>query len=106
MELLQNGHKNLVSIKPSELPLLNGAALTLLNSLSETHEYYGNIDPSRVFVTKVKRIIVKVLLLIYHCFILFILFKYILIILLLFFQDILIILLLFCPFFGLIVVTV
>ncbi|KAG5042489.1 hypothetical protein AAZX31_03G057000 [Glycine max] len=60
MELLQNGHKNLVSIKPSELPLLNGAALTLLNSLSETHEYYGNIDPSRVFVTKVKRIIVKV----------------------------------------------
>ena len=74
MELLQNGHKNLVSIKPSELPLLNGAALTLLNSLSETHEYYGNIDPSRVFVTKVKRIIVKVLLLIYHCFILFILF--------------------------------
>ncbi|KHN05644.1 Delta-1-pyrroline-5-carboxylate synthase [Glycine soja] len=59
MELLQNGHKNFVSIKPSELPLTNGAALTLLNSLSKT-QYLGNIDPSRVFVTKVKRIIVKV----------------------------------------------
>lgn len=58
MELLQNGHKNLVTLKPTELPLLNG--LTQLNSLSET-QYLGNIDPSRLFVTKVKRLVVKVL---------------------------------------------
>ncbi|XP_027337729.1 delta-1-pyrroline-5-carboxylate synthase-like isoform X2 [Abrus precatorius] len=68
MELLQNGHKPLFSIKPSPelplplplpLPLSNGNGLTHLNSPTET-QYSGNIDPSRVFVTKVKRLIVKV----------------------------------------------
>ncbi|XP_020214915.1 delta-1-pyrroline-5-carboxylate synthase isoform X2 [Cajanus cajan] len=58
MELLQNGHKPFVVMKPSELPLTNNG-FSILNSLSET-QYLGNIDPSRVFVTKVKRLIVKV----------------------------------------------
>ncbi|KAL9303307.1 hypothetical protein ACSQ67_020570 [Phaseolus vulgaris] len=55
MELLQNGHKT----KPSEIPHVNGTALTHLNSLFQTH-FSGNIDPSRVFLSKVKRLIVKV----------------------------------------------
>ncbi|TKY63313.1 Delta-1-pyrroline-5-carboxylate synthase [Spatholobus suberectus] len=57
MELSQNDHKHSVSTKASKLPLLNG--ITHLNSLSETR-YLGNIDPSRAFVTKVKRLIIKV----------------------------------------------
>jgi len=55
MELLQNGTK----AKPSEIPLVNGTALTHLNSLFQT-QFSGNIDPSRAFVSKVKRLIVKV----------------------------------------------
>ncbi|KAK7390511.1 hypothetical protein VNO78_25819 [Psophocarpus tetragonolobus] len=61
MELLQNGHhKPFVSTKPTtESPLANGTALTQLTSLFET-QFLANIDPSRAFVTKVKRLIVKV----------------------------------------------
>ncbi|WVZ17200.1 hypothetical protein V8G54_010182 [Vigna mungo] len=55
MEFHQNGTKT----KPPETPLVNGTALTHLNSLFQTH-FSANIDPSRTFVSKVKRLIVKV----------------------------------------------
>ncbi|BAT97175.1 hypothetical protein VIGAN_09054500 [Vigna angularis var. angularis] len=55
MEFHQNGTKT----KPPEIPLVNGTALTHLNSLFQT-QFSANIDPSRTFVSKVKRLIVKV----------------------------------------------
>lgn len=67
METLQNGFAKFATTtiitKPSELPLSNGT--THLNNLFtepeiETEQDFGNMDPSRAFVNKVKRLIVKV----------------------------------------------
>lgn len=67
METLQNGFAKFATTtiitKPSKLPLSNGT--THLNSLLaepeiETEQVFGNMDPSRAFVNKVKRLIVKV----------------------------------------------
>lgn len=67
MELpLQNGFNNFVNTitktKPaSEIPLIVSNGTTIhVNLLPETHEDLGNMDPSRAFVSKVKRLIVKV----------------------------------------------
>nr|AFP89589.1 delta-1-pyrroline-5-carboxylate synthetase [Sophora davidii] len=57
MEPLQNGLHLFLSSTPSKLPNSNGT--TLLDSLYETEDW-GNVDPSRAFVRKVKRLIVKV----------------------------------------------
>ncbi|XP_061353718.1 delta-1-pyrroline-5-carboxylate synthase-like isoform X1 [Gastrolobium bilobum] len=57
MEPLQNGLNLFVSNKPSELPHSNGSIH--LNSVSETKDF-SDMDPSRAFVNKVKRLIVKV----------------------------------------------
>ncbi|XP_057742871.1 delta-1-pyrroline-5-carboxylate synthase-like isoform X1 [Arachis stenosperma] len=56
MEPLQNGMSLFLSSNPSDLPNPNGLNY---HSLSES-DYLDNMDPSRTFVTKVKRLIVKV----------------------------------------------
>ncbi|KAJ1390012.1 delta-1-pyrroline-5-carboxylate synthetase [Sesbania bispinosa] len=63
METLQNGLSKLAAAttKPAVLPHSNGVIVAHLNSLFEAVDL-GNMDPSRAFVSKVKRLIVKVLL--------------------------------------------
>ncbi|RYR26567.1 hypothetical protein Ahy_B02g060825 [Arachis hypogaea] len=56
MEPLQNGMSLFLSSNPSDLPNPNGLNY---QSLSDS-DYLDNMDPSRTFVTKVKRLIVKV----------------------------------------------
>lgn len=65
MEVLQNGFAKFATItKPIEVPLTNGNGITNhLNLITETEDL-SNMDPSRAFVNKVKRLIVKVLLMI------------------------------------------
>jgi len=65
MEVLQNGFAKFATItKPTEIPLANGNGITNhLNLITETEDL-SNMDPSRAFVNKVKRLIVKVLLMI------------------------------------------
>ncbi|XP_004506632.1 delta-1-pyrroline-5-carboxylate synthase isoform X2 [Cicer arietinum] len=59
MGTLQNGFTKFSITKPSEIPLSNGTTNHLKNLLAETEDL-SNMDPSRVFVNKVKRLIVKV----------------------------------------------
>ncbi|KEH29009.1 putative glutamate-5-semialdehyde dehydrogenase, Glutamate 5-kinase [Medicago truncatula] len=61
MEVLQNGFAKFATItKPIEVPLTNGnGTINHLNLITETEDL-SNMDPSRAFVNKVKRLIVKV----------------------------------------------
>jgi hypothetical protein len=72
MEVLQNGFAKFAITKPHEIsvPLTNGTknlfangTTNLLNLIAESTEDLSNMDPSRAFVNRVKRLIVKVLLL-------------------------------------------
>ncbi|KAL5073028.1 hypothetical protein RYX36_012012 [Vicia faba] len=58
MEVLQNGFAKLAKTKIYEKPLSNGTA-NHLNLIAQTEDL-SNMDPSRTFVNKVKRLIVKV----------------------------------------------
>ncbi|CAJ2655807.1 unnamed protein product [Trifolium pratense] len=69
MEVLQNGFTKFAITKPHEItvPLTNGTknlfangTTNLLNLIAESYEDLSNMDPSRAFVNKVKRLIVKV----------------------------------------------
>ncbi|CAK8574966.1 unnamed protein product [Lathyrus sativus] len=58
MEVLQNGFAKFPKTKVSEKPLSNGTT-NHLNLITETEDL-SNMDPSRIFVNKVKRLVVKV----------------------------------------------
>ncbi|XP_050901140.1 delta-1-pyrroline-5-carboxylate synthase isoform X1 [Lathyrus oleraceus] len=58
MEVLQNGFAKFAKTKVYEKPFLNGTT-NHLNLITETEDL-SNMDPSRTFVNKVKRLIVKV----------------------------------------------
>ncbi|XP_058729202.1 delta-1-pyrroline-5-carboxylate synthase-like isoform X2 [Vicia villosa] len=59
MEVLQNGFAKIANTKIYEKPLSNGT-INHLNLIAETEDLSSNMDPSRTFVNKVKRLIVKV----------------------------------------------